>query len=115
LDHYRGLLSLQAAGQLELPNDNFDTGEISGPGKYRLNDETHAALLEALAGQNFASAPADVRAELLDFYSQPEAPYATKGNPKAWAKVQVELQQLKQAPPPVLSTTTAVPVASGNQ
>jgi hypothetical protein len=115
MDHYRGLLSRQAAGQLELPNDNFDTGEISGPGKYRLNDETHAALLEALAGQNFASAPADVRAELLDFYSQPEAPYATKGNPKAWAKVQVELQQLKQAPPPVLSTTTAVPVASGNQ
>ena len=83
----------------------------------RLSEQiaTDAALLEALAGQNFASAPADVRAELLDFYSQPEAPYATKGNPKAWAKVQVELQQLKQAPPPVLSTTTAVPVASGNQ
>jgi len=29
-------------GKPDLPNDNFDTGEITGPGEYRLNDETHA-------------------------------------------------------------------------
>ncbi len=51
LDRYKGLLAQQGRGQLELVNDNFDTGEISGPGKYRLNDQAHAELLNALAKQ----------------------------------------------------------------
>jgi len=107
LDRYKGLLAEQGAGHLELVNDNFDTGETSGPGKYKLNDETHAKLLADLAKQNFTTAPPDVRAELLDFYSQPDAPYATKAKPKEWAQVQVQLQQLKNAPPPVLNAATA--------
>jgi hypothetical protein len=44
----------------------------------------------------------DLRAELLDFFSDPNAPYATKRNPKVWTKVEAELQQLKsRAPQPV--------------
>ena len=38
-----------STGQPDLPNDNFDTGAVTGPGKYRLNDEAHAKLLDALA------------------------------------------------------------------
>ena len=106
LDRYKGLLAQQGNGHLELVNDNFDTGETSGPGKYKLNDETHAKLLAALAKDNFVSAPPDVRAELLYFYSQPDAPYATKAKPKEWAQVQAQLQSLKNAPPPVLAATT---------
>ena len=101
LDRYRRLLSQVGAGQLDLPNDNFDTGDITGPGKYQLNDLTHAQLLDALAKQNFIGASPDVRTELLDFYSHPDAAYATKKKPKDWAKVQAELQQLKNAAPPV--------------
>src|SRR5207253_2707001 len=56
LDRYRQLLSQVGAGKPDLPNENFDTGEITGPGKYRLNDETHAKLLDALAKQNFRGA-----------------------------------------------------------
>jgi hypothetical protein len=41
LDRYRKLLDQEATGHLDLPNDNFDTGGVTGPGKYRLNDETH--------------------------------------------------------------------------
>jgi hypothetical protein len=103
MDRYKGLLAQQGDGRLELVNDNFDTGETSGPGKYKLNDETHAKLLDALAKDNFVSAPLDLRAELLDFYSQTDAPYATKAKPKEWAQVQAQLQQLKNAPPPVLA------------
>jgi hypothetical protein len=40
-----------------------------------------------------------VRQNILSFYSDLNAPYATKRDPKAWAKVQVELDQLKSAPP----------------
>ncbi len=100
LDRYRKLLGQVDTGQPDLPNDNFDTGAITGPGKYRLNDEAQAKLLDALAKQNFSGASAELRAEFLEFYGHPDAPYATKRNPKAWAKVQAELEQLKQAATP---------------
>ncbi len=97
LDRYRQLLTQVDAGQLDLPNDNFDTGEIPEPGKYRLNDVTHAKLLDALARQNFSGASPEIRAELLEFYGHPDAPYATKRKPKDWAKLQAQLEQLKKA------------------
>src|ERR1700676_5331889 len=56
LDRYRQLLSQAGAGQPDLPNDNFDTGEITGPGKYQLTDETQAKLLDSLAKQKFNGA-----------------------------------------------------------
>src|SRR5580693_10255779 len=56
LQRYRDLLEQEAAGHLDLPNYNFDTGEATGPGKYWLSDETHANLLDALARQNFTGA-----------------------------------------------------------
>jgi hypothetical protein len=99
LDRYRHLLAQVGAGQLDLPDENFDTGAIAEPGKYRLNDVTHAKLLDALAKQNFSGASPEVRAELLDFYGHPNAPYATKRKPKDWAKVQLQLEQLKKAVP----------------
>jgi hypothetical protein len=99
LDRYQALLSDEATGHLELINDNFDTGGMTGPGKYRMNDETHAKLLGRLAENNFAGASPGVREELLHFFSEPDAPYSTKRNVKAWAKVQEQLEQLKAAPP----------------
>jgi len=101
LDRYRKLLDHVGTRQLDLPNDNFDTGEATEPGKYRLNDETHAKLLDVLAKQNFNSASPEVRAELLEFYRHLDAPFATKRKPKVWVKVQSELEQLKRAAPPV--------------
>jgi hypothetical protein len=100
LNRYRKLLDQVGAGQPDLPNYNLDTGEASGPGKYRLNDETHAKLLDALAKQNFSGASPGVRAELLEFFAHPDAPYATKRQPKEWAKVQAELEQLRKAASP---------------
>ena len=113
LDRYRQLLSQVGAGQPDLPNDNFDTGAITGPGVYRLNDETHAKLLDALAKQNFTGASLEVRAELLEFYGHPGAPYATKRKPKDWARVQTELEQLKTAAPPVVPAAADGHLQSG--
>jgi len=95
LDRYRKLLGQVGSGQVDLPNDNFDTGEITGPGTYRLNDEAHAKLLDELAKENFKGTTPELRTEILDFYGHPDAPYATKQNVKAWVKVQAELEQLK--------------------
>ena len=100
LDRYRKLLAQVGSGQLELVNDNFDTGGSIAPGKYRMADDAYAKLLDKLSDEKFANASADVRANILSFYSDPGAPYATKRDPKAWGKVQIELDQLKAAPPP---------------
>jgi hypothetical protein len=99
LDRYRGLLTDVKDGTLALPNDNFDVGATTRPGQYSRNDEVHAKLLDALAEQNFAGFTPELRDELLDFFSDPNAPYTIKkSNPKEWAKVQAEAAQLKTAP-----------------
>jgi len=103
LEYYRKLLSEVGAGQPDIPNDNFDTGSVTGPGQYWLNDETQAELLDALAKQNFSGASPEVRAELLQFFADPNAPYAIKRKKKEWAKVQAELAQLRQATPATLA------------
>jgi hypothetical protein len=99
LDSYRKLLREVSEGTFDLPNDNFDTGETSGPGQYQLNDETHAKLLDSLAGQNFAGVSPEIETELLSFFSHSDAPYAMKRRPKDWAKLQVQLKQLRLAGP----------------
>jgi len=104
LEYYRKLLSEVGAGQPDIPNDNFDTGSVTGPGQYWLNDETQAELLDALAKQNFSGASPEVRAELLQFFADPNAPYAIKRKKKEWAKVQAELAQLRQATPATPAT-----------
>ena len=105
LDRSRQLLNQVGTGQLNLPNDNFDTGEVTGPGKYQLNDETHAKLLGRLAQDNFSGASPQVRAELLEFFGHSDAPYAIKRKPKEWAKVQAEVEQLKKTvPAPVIAS-----------
>jgi zinc dependent phospholipase C len=97
VSRYHKLLGEVGDGHVDLPNDNFDVGENTGPGKYRLNDDAHAKLLDMLAERKFFGVLPDLRLELLHFYAQPDLPYATKRNPKAWARVQTELEQLKSA------------------
>jgi hypothetical protein len=106
LDRYRKLLDTAREGNVELPNNNFDVGENTGPGKYRLNDEAHAALLDKLAQKNFVGVTPAVKTELAQFFADPNAAYATKRRDKAWAKLQIQLQQLKSA--------QAVPVVAGS-
>ena len=63
-----------------------------------MNDEAHAKLLDELAETNFANVTAETKAELLHFYADPDAAYATKRHAKAWARVQAQLLQLQTAP-----------------
>jgi hypothetical protein len=113
LDRYRMLLGQAASGSPELPNDNFDTGEITGPGKYKLNDEAQAKLLDALAKQKFIGTSPEIRAELLEYFGHPDAPYAMKKKAKEWAKVQTELDELKSATPAAVSKGAQDPQPAG--
>jgi hypothetical protein len=95
LDRYKSLVNQARAGTPNVPNDNFDTGTKTPPGQYFMNDDVRAKLMEELAKQNFAGMTPGLQKDLLRFYSDPNAPYATRRKPKEWAKLQAALQQLK--------------------
>src|SRR5207248_11602232 len=102
LDQYRGLLAAHASGNLKLPNENFDTGEPGRPGTYTLADKAYAKLLDKLQGKPI---PPELRDDILAYYSDLNAPFATKRDPKAWDKVLRELEALKAA-----KTSTALSI-----
>ena len=95
LKHYRGMLVAQQEGRLQLPNDNFDTGELTEPTAYPFADEAYAKLLADVSGKSITDA---LRSDILAFYSDLGAPFATKKNPKAWQEVLDELGKLKDSP-----------------
>jgi hypothetical protein len=76
---------------------NLDTGGSTSPGVYFMNDNVRAKLLEKLAEQNFSGVTPGLRADLLHFYSDPNAPYATKRNVKQWNQLQIDLKRLKDS------------------
>jgi hypothetical protein len=94
LDTYRRLLSEHANGTLKLPNENFDTGEPLRPGKYSLADKAYATLLDKLQGK---PVPPELRSDILAYFADLNAPFATKSDPKAWEKVLKGLDALKAA------------------
>jgi len=95
LDRYRALLVDEGRGTLKLANPNFDVGVTTGPGVYFKADEAYARLLGDLAKNNYASTSRELRDELLSFYANPDADYATRKHRKKWAKVQAEIAELK--------------------
>ncbi|MGH9716671.1 MAG: zinc dependent phospholipase C family protein [Candidatus Acidiferrales bacterium] len=119
LSRYRQLLGEVEAGRLSLPNVNFDTGQLAGPGKYWLDDQTQAELLDALAKEHFHGASPALRAELLNYFGDPNAHYATEKRRKTWTKVQAELRELRKSAPPnptraiLLPSTNPAPSARG--
>jgi hypothetical protein len=99
---YRGLLAEQGRGALKLPNRNFDTGDAVKPGKYRLTDNAYAKLLDKLSGKPVSP---ELRADILAYYSDMNAPFATKKDEKAWAKVLRDLDALREQQPATVSQT----------
>jgi hypothetical protein len=95
LKHYRGMLVAQQEGHLQLRNENFDTGELTEPTAYPFADKAYAELLDKVSGKPISDA---LRKDILAFYADLGAPYATKKDPKDWQHVLDELSKLKALP-----------------
>ena len=95
LKNYRALLVAQREGHLQLPNDNFDTGELTEPTAYPFTDQTYAKLLAKVSAKPISET---LRSDILAFYADLDAPFATKKDPKAWHDVLDELDKLKASP-----------------
>jgi hypothetical protein len=95
VEEYGRLLGEARSGTLELPNRDFDTGRDTRAGEYVLTDKTYAHLVDDLSNKSSAQITPALRQNVFQFYSDLNAPVATKKNKKAWQKLQSELDKLK--------------------
>jgi len=107
VDQYRGYLDQERTGTLVLPNRDFDSGLATKAAEYSLTDETYAFLLTRLAEQKFALTTPELRANLLQFYSDLTLPIETKKHEANWLKVLTGLEQLNAASAPTAAATPA--------
>jgi Zinc dependent phospholipase C len=113
-DYQRFLREQKDSGHIELVNDNFDTGTVTGPGQYPLADKTYAQLLDNLAKDHFAQLSPELRKTLLDFYADPNAPDTTKKDEKEWSKVLKEVDELKALKPNRAPAATSAAATGSN-
>lgn len=95
---YGRLLDDTTTHSLDLPDKNYDVGTATPAGAYRMADDVQAFWLHLLAKKGFSTVTPAVRLELLNYYSDLNAPIHTKKNGKQWKQVLTELGQLKAAP-----------------
>ena len=96
VENYTHLLSHAGSENLDLPNRDCDTGRETRAGEYALTDKTYAHLIDQLASKTSGPLSPGLRENLFQFYSDLNAPNATRKDAKAWRQLQDQLQQLKQ-------------------
>jgi len=104
VDQYRTFLHAVGADSLQLTNCDLDSGKVTQAAEYSLADDTYAKLLQQLSAKKFEGTSPELRANILDFYSDASASIGTKkidtkkgqGDSK---NIQTELDQLKAMTP----------------
>jgi len=99
VDRYRALLEEVRTDTLVLANYDLDSGQATKAAEYSLTDDTYAKLLTQLSEQKFDRTSPELRANILDFYSDLSVPIETKKDGVRWQAVLIELDQLKSAAP----------------
>jgi hypothetical protein len=99
VDRYRTLLLAVGTNSVVLPNCDLDSGQATKAAEYSLADDTYAKLLGQLSSRKFDGTTPELRANVLDFYSDLSASIDTKKDQNDWNKVLAELDQLKSMTP----------------
>ncbi len=108
VDQYRRLLEEVRIDTLVLANCDFDSGQATKAAEYSLTDDTFAKLLARLSERKFDLTSPELRANILDFYSDLSVPIETKKDGVRWQAVLTELNQLKVvAPAPTVAISPA--------
>jgi hypothetical protein len=108
VDQYRAFLHAVGTDSVLLPNCDLDSGQATKAAEYSLADDTYAKLLEQLSSRKFDGTTPDLRANILQFYSDLSVPIETKKDQVRWQGVLTALDQLKSVVP------TPAPTLAGN-
>jgi hypothetical protein len=95
IDQYRAFLEEVRNDTLALPNCDLDSGQTTTAAEYSLTDDAYAKLLAQLTERKFDLTSPDLRANILQFYSDPTAAIETKRDQAHWQSVLVSLDLLK--------------------
>jgi hypothetical protein len=100
-DYETDLRAQRQQGKVELLNDNFDTGTLTGPGEYPLADKTYGQLLDELAANHFKNISPEIRRVVLDYYAGADSNpnIVLRRDKKEWLKEMSELEELKALTP----------------
>lgn len=82
------------SGQLHLDNINYDVGQATKRGGYKLEDGAYVFWLDKLAQKNFSTATPEIRATMTAYYRNPTAPAETKKQGD-WDRVLAQLRALR--------------------
>src|SRR5436853_1514220 len=97
VEQYRAFLQQVRTNNLVLANCDLDTGQPTKAAEYSLTDDAYANLLVQLSEEKFDLTSPDLRANILQFYSDPAATIETKKDPARWHSVQTSLDLLESA------------------
>jgi hypothetical protein len=92
---YRQLLADLQAGHLQLQDLDFDTGQPTRIGEYRLCDRAYAELLDRLARNKFEDVSPDLRNSILAFFEPPGSAVAIGSHIEHWQKTLQEINTLR--------------------
>jgi hypothetical protein len=108
VDQYRRLLEDVGTDTLVLPNCDLDSGQPTKAAEYSLADNAYAKWLGQLSERKFDRISPELRANILDFYSDLSAPIEMRKDEDDWRNVLSELDQLKSiAPTPIAARNPA--------
>ena len=85
VDQYRAFLEEVRNDTLVLPNCDLDSGQPTKAAEYSLTDDAYAKLLAQLSERKFDLTSPELRANILQFYSDPSAAIETKKDPASLA------------------------------
>jgi hypothetical protein len=99
VDQYRAFLGQVRNDKLVLPNCDLDSGLPTEAAEYSLTDDAYAKLLAQLSDHKFDLTSPELRDNILQFYSDPSAAFATKKDHVRWQAVLRSLDRLKSPVP----------------
>lgn len=99
LKNYKEALGQVGNNQLILPDIDFDTGNPTKLGEYRLADNTYAELLEELQEQQYKNVTPELQKSILDFYSTADTVQLAGKDLKKWNLTNARIKELTQFKP----------------
>jgi hypothetical protein len=109
VDQYRRLLEDVGTDTLVLPNCDLDSGQPTKAAEYSLADNAYAKWLGQLSERKFDRVSPELRANILDFYSDLSAPIEMRKDEDDWKNVLSELDQLKSITPTPIAARNPAP------
>ena len=97
VEQYRAFLEQVRNNNLVLANCDLDSGQPTKAAEYSLTDDAYAKLLLQLSEKKFDLTSPELRANILQFYSDPSATIETKKDPVRWHSVLTSLDELGSA------------------